>query len=363
MKATPKVEWADAMFLLGAGASVDGKLPTSKALTQQVVASLKDRGIFPMPEDAHRSMVGALEAILKVVGEDEDYEVLAAAAKELANRKESIIDRFVEEWKPEVRDIEWGDFFSVHLMLGVAIRKCLLITEEQVPNFDYLQPLVKLGAQANGVTIATLNFDLSIESQARRLGIAVDTGFPEFNQGQNKHWDTSGIRLLKPHGSLGWTQPSSLIGPGQVLDTEFVETDDTSSDDGTPLILYDVGKKTPSSRLFRGIFSAFVQELARHDKLVVVGYSFRDPHINTQIRDWLRDKPDSKIYIIGSSGLPDFQSSAMTWPQDDKESYHGMMSTFAPLFNSSGHPAYLLPVGRISGNREGAKDGLAALLR
>lgn len=352
---------SDALFLLGAGASVDGGLPTSNQLTSRLVSSLRLRGHPNMSADQHRNMVKALDCILDCLGEDTDYEVFAATAKELAHRDESVLAPFVERWKATVDAPSWDDFFSLYVMIGRAIRRELLVGAEAIRGFDYLQPLVRLGERPGGVTIASLNYDLTLEAQAARCGVALDTGFRELHTGEAKSWSSTGVRLLKLHGSVGWSQPSGWIGPGQILEIAWIESEDPETDKATPVIIFGPDNKMSSHRLFLQLYVTFLTELSRHRNLVIVGYSFRDPDINRAISDWLRLDSTRTIHIIDPS-LPDLHTGAYSWPDRSSDSYSGMMETLGPLFNEVGHPAYLLPPSRITGQRRTASEGIAALL-
>jgi hypothetical protein len=79
--------WMDAVFLLGAGASVDGGLPTSVELTARLVAALR-RQVHPsMPPEVEAKVLAALDVMMGILGPDADFESLGAAAKALADRE------------------------------------------------------------------------------------------------------------------------------------------------------------------------------------------------------------------------------------------------------------------------------------
>lgn len=46
------------------------------------------------------------------------------------------------------------------------------------------------------------------------------------------------------------------------------------------------------------LLAAFRRELASTDELVVVGYSFRDEHINEYVKNWLAGSTDRTIVIV-----------------------------------------------------------------
>jgi hypothetical protein len=65
---------------------------------------------------------------------------------------------------------------------------------------------------------------------------------------------------------------------------------------------------------FLSLLSEFEDQLSKSDRLIVVGYSFRDEHINEVIRRWTRDDKERTIALIDPDphevpGRRDFRST------------------------------------------------------
>lgn len=355
--------WHDAIYLLGAGASIDAGLPSSVRLTRNLIARLRATRPPGMSPGQFSHMSSTLDALVRVLGEDVDFELLASAIRDFANSDVASIVPFVETWKKGIDPSDSEAFFSLDVLLGPSIRHELL-TSAQPSDFGYLEPLVRLGSRPQGVTVATLNYDLGVEYQAERIGIPYDVGFDELNAGDQKIWLENGVRLLKLHGSLGWTQASAYVTPGYLAEFPFVESLDPSTDDEQPVIKFGRGNKMSATPLYLQLYVTFLNELAKHDRLVVVGYAFRDTHINQAIKDWVGKSPDRRVHIINPS-VPDLKTPMLSWNQDESSiDLNAMINTFTPVFNATGHPGLLLQPGRITGTPGvGAADGLAKLLK
>ncbi len=68
---------------------------------------------------------------------------------------------------------------------------------------------------------------------------------------------------------------------------------------------------------FLDILRAFRQELGREDvdTLTVIGYAFRDPHVNINISQWLNRTDKNKIRIVD----PNFEDSSEIYVADLKK--------------------------------------------
>jgi hypothetical protein len=243
----------------------------------------------------------------------------------------------------------------------VGLRRVLLIGDEDLRRFDYLQPMLKLGNTPDGITIVSLNYDLSIEGQASRIGVALDDGFDVLNADRKKDWPETGVRLLKLHGSIGWSQPVQSITTGQIARFPFERSPDPPNDNDTPALIFGRGNKMRPAGLFLHLYVSFLEQLAAAKRLVLVGYWFRDAHINQAIGNWLERDTDTRVHIIDPR-LPDLTRPAFQWPDTTSESHHGMMSALGPIVNASGNMNYVMPADRVSGAALGAAAGLCSLL-
>lgn len=338
-------------MLLGAGASVDAGLPISIALTQSVAEKIDARrfGGNP-PSTALNAAVGAIVAYDSARGASAfggvDIERLFSAIQMLATRDELEVSPFIGAWNGSVitangdgslppfwgrdfaRAIDGRDSFGTKAerLVVQAIKSMSDVSDDgavyaklqdemmaalvqilQVPEGSqaaYLRPLFELGSPAR---IATLNYDDAVELCAAESGVSLDTGIGGWKGGFDWDWSADAeVRLLKLHGSIDWmlSAPRSLTA-----NTDFGNADRPQSvtvrEDfsgrfsvGSVGIIFGQRGKLRSEGPFLGMLQEFGTWLQETDDLVVIGYSFRDDHINVAVRDWLWSKPAGRVWII-----------------------------------------------------------------
>jgi len=177
-----------------------------------------------------------------------------------------------------------------------ALRNVLRIDPAKV---EYLRPL--LSASDAPVQIATLNYDRSIECLATRAGYEVDTGLGAWSGASDWTWgDRAPIRLLKLHGSVDWWYVRKDETDGR-LSEESIEVDagdDASRRTSGLAVIFGQRGKLRSDGPFLAMLRGFDDFLAASNQLVIVGYSFRDDHINASIRRWFNRAGQPRIVIV-----------------------------------------------------------------
>lgn len=116
-----------------------------------------------------------------------------------------------------------------------------------------------------------------------RLNISYDN-FEEFKRNKQKYFDKTIPRIyyIKLHGSQDWYK----------------------DDDQVMVIGHGKSERIQVEPILEWYFNIFKNQLTKKEtKLLIIGYSFRDEHINQVIND-NRDK--LKIYIINSQSSEDF---------------------------------------------------------
>lgn len=347
------------MFLLGAGASRDGGLPTSVEATHRLLDIVRTLQVSWIPSAVSLGAIELLDRVVEVLGAGVDFEVLISSVRVLDNRDAELLGPFVAEWDSRVATIDEEHSGALGNILAIGLRRMLLISREDLSSFDYLRPLVELGRRDSGVTIATLNYDLSIEDQAHRWQVSIDRGFREFDAGERQVWSASGIRLLKLHGSVDWSRPSQWIKAGHVARFPFVESVDPAADEDAPVLIVGPGNKLRPDPLFTNLYSNLLEQFEQHQRVVVIGYSFRDEHINEAIENWLLRDQRRQLVVVGP-GLPDLGAPAMTWADGGVE-IQGLTRVLRPVINSHPHqvPPLLVDGRRVAFVHTTARDGIA----
>jgi SIR2-like protein len=176
----------------------------------------------------------------------------------------------------------------------------------------YLKPLVDLyrtqgyqdldaGDRNDGdLDIATLNYDLTIETLGDLFGVRVDTGMDTWSK-RGKVEFGGGIRLFKLHGSINWQKtPGVRVSSDEFVPVEGVERV-LSGIPEKPAVIFGAGNKLKAGGPYLELLRRFEESLAASDRLVVVGYSFRDEHVNAVLTTWINAHVSRKAVILDKS--------------------------------------------------------------
>jgi hypothetical protein len=347
------------LALLGAGASMDAGVPGSTAMTQQIVAALDTpQNQYYGITHAVKYAIGAMIAHRTANGANAyagiDVENLFSAVQMLAERESLEIAPFVQ-WSPALAGVRQGSgsmpaFFDRDFREGIlkdrafkgpgemikkavealtgsnsasteelynrlqmellnALTNLVSVTDKDV---DYLSPLLQM--RDNPVEIATLNYDRSVELMCERRGIRLDTGISGWSGGSDWRWDDDAeVRLLKIHGSIDWRIHREK-GLGGLYETKVVAASESGPPQhrSLPGVVFGARGKLRADGPFLSMLREFENMLARADRLLVVGYSFRDAHINVALSRWINSSPLRNITIID----PAFNNDPRVYERD-----------------------------------------------
>jgi len=356
--------------LLGAGASVEAGLPGSRQLTQEVAERYR---VAQNPQTLRtlNAVAGAMIAFDASRGgsafEALDVERLFSAVEMLADRESVELTPFVASWQPGiegttkrglpsffgrnvqkavfdttfgtqaierlfsegVRALSGGSpdnaFADLRDNLVLVLREVLLVDPSKT---NYLLPLVQHAASDNFL-IATLNYDLALETAAKSVGLTVDTGISTWPGGLDWEWTQGGetsMRLLKLHGSIDWVYEQSASSRVRGVQRErAIEQLDLTDERSLysrrpPGLIFGQRGRLRSEGPFLAMLLEFARALESTDRIIIVGYSLRDTHINSVIRTWYTRKPGRRVTLV-DPGLP-MPDVLHTW---DREKHPGFM--------------------------------------
>lgn len=324
--------------LLGAGASADAGLPMTRGITRLALDELaldSDQRMYRALLLVFGALVAHDSARAREPQDSVDIERLIAATRLLGERLELEISPFVGAWIPAVDIIErpvfrgsagkkigamgsphWESAFDrelkaavlswvgqgdgetykrlANVLVGLLPKLVHLPDETRV---DYLAPLLDARSKQRPVSIATLNYDLCIETAARRSGVPIDTGVERWIETGVISFQDGCIPLYKLHGSIDWKRTGG-DPPG------FHETL-TLTERGDPWIVLGSREKLQASGPFLDLLSGWRASLLEVDHLVVIGYSFRDDHINDAIGGWLA-RDESRVLTVVEPHWPEY---------------------------------------------------------
>lgn len=333
------------LLLLGAGASVEAGIPATFEATEQIVSRIGSLARHSRLSQALNFVCGALLAYDSAEGASPytglDVERVIAAVELLAERRELEVSPFVSSWHPAVDVWDRHDapgFFDDNLRkaiidgrgrpkalieqlidarTGIGSGRTYKALQRQMVDelrgivggpkgaLDYLRPLVEVARTRRPLWIATLNYDVAVERACRQYGASVSTGIGNWIANENwEDWDDADLRLLKLHGSIDWRWDGAERQAGHLPIATVVQADEPESDKRPPVVLFGQRGKLRAEGPFLSLLSEFESLLAGRERLIVIGYSFRDPHINTVIRRWTR-KDSERTMVVVDPSFPD----------------------------------------------------------
>lgn len=212
---------------------------------------------------------------------------------------------------------------------------------------SYLEPILRLQKVQQRLAIASLNYDNAIEllAESSKEQIVCNTGIEEWLQNGVFDSKCNGIFLLKLHGSINWQNqmlPPTQEKPIPQYSLANVSAEKFKEYGFKPAVIFGQRNKLTAEGPFLDLLRAFQRELANADCLTVVGYSFRDDHINTMIGQWLNQSTGHRIRIID----PNFNNNSPRFIRDlmkngntrvevyKKKAGEGLDSLYPPMTSS-----------------------------
>ena len=309
------------VLLLGAGASRDAGLPLMADLARTVVEDLNREPEEPPWLRALNFVYGQMVGHQSERGENPlnavSIERLISALRLLQNKDDHEAAPFVASWKPGAAGFQQTGTLGALAHGDLEAHDSLVEAEQQVIDalvaaldqplsVDYLEPIAQLAReQQNGLNVITLNYDRTVEQMSAESGIACTSVLSAWWPGHPIDLPTltGHINLIKLHGSLDWTPAhrSSLVDPFEVVVEPSPRWGISSQKAVRPWIVVGDRDKLGSGGPILALMRAAEEALARANHLVVVGYSFRDPHVNRMIGDWMAAEESRTIGILDPS--------------------------------------------------------------
>ena len=178
--------------------------------------------------------------------------------------------------------------------------KALISILSAVGDTSYLSPILDLARPHPGFFVATLNYDRTIELEGQRIGVDVDTGVSRWAETGSWQWSPGerGLRLLKLHGSIDWRFAPST---DSALPELRLLADGVHSPQAEPGVIFGGANKLRAAGPYLDLLRAWEEQLARTNAIAIVGYSFRDDHVNEILRRWINRSDDRRVVIVNPS--------------------------------------------------------------
>jgi len=291
-----------AVFLLGAGASVEAGLPSSGELLGQleewfdacIASGARADLITPHHNQRLIEQRRLLQLIVARISAlyPPDIENVMVAVQDLRSRGNNVLGQFVEVWNTELErclgvDATRDDLFTLLFENALYFLWRTLSVEGRG---DYLQALREFRPAKNaGTRVYSLNYDLLIEEAC---GIEyVNDGFRLGTNGLFDFDDPTlfngiaqeAIRLVKLHGSINWiSRPGRVhrICPRELR--ERVQRDFGAllwGEDDVPPLIFAQRNKVYAGDPYLTLLFHFYSDLVTAKTLVVIGCRCEDVHV------------------------------------------------------------------------------------
>jgi SIR2-like domain len=298
------------LVLLGAGASVDAGVPSAFAMTDAIQRRLHGRRAGAV--DLGRVLEYVCEGLRLpggAVGEEPpglDVEKVFSAVEMLATRERIELFPFVRRWDDEVA--RWERAAESPENVYAALRKGMLAgLQEEVATtqkeISYLWPLLRLAADPERAEIVTLNYDLAVEGAGEGIGVKVHTGIDGWVGTGRWEWPERGPRLIKLHGSIDWVWQDDRAVDGRLPSRYVVQTPNPAEEQRPLAVVFGLRGKLRAEGPFLSALAEFEARLEGASRLVAIGYSFRDDHVNQVIRRWTFEDRAREVVLV-DPGLP-----------------------------------------------------------
>ncbi|WP_152349277.1 SIR2 family protein [Brevibacterium sp. CFH 10365] len=208
---------------------------------------------------------------------------------------------------------------------------------------EYLQPLINLAiSQRGGIDVLTLNYDLTVEAAASGQ-VDLVRGVESWSPGHAMEIPQKDrtLNLIKLHGSLDWrlrgfgvTNDPRLTGRGIRVLSE-AEMNAPEFQDSEPWIVVGTRDKLGTDGPTLELNFAARSALRRADRLVIVGYSFHDNHVNNMIRDWLSSDEQRNISVVDKY----FPSYRYRYENPEEDSFrNALLREYSVTVDYDGNP-------------------------
>ena len=221
------------------------------------------------------------------------------------------------------------------LQQEMVSKLCGQVYVDDATRVRYLYPLVHKTKSQGSMVIGSLNYDRTIEMACEVNSVGCQTGIDEWSKSRVFPEVSSGVKLLKMHGSIDWeTETDARIPPWRLPSARVVQVSDIPDRRRRhPVIVFGGREKLRADGPFLDLLREWEAQLEKADVLLIVGYSFRDNHINETIRRWINGSDTRHLFVVDPGWNPDFRSSgdframlenglAPRFPHDDERTPH-----------------------------------------
>ena len=283
------------LFLIGAGCSADAGIPMSSTMIGEIEAKLSDKSSgWSDYRELYFYVKHTIEYGTKLGGilQDFNIESLLVTLHHLSEHRKSLLYPFISGYSNDLVEYAGSNFSKIsELIKKIEDELPKWITKSDYKSADYYSSFVDFQKEYNyPIRIFSLNYDLCVEKIINNDEL--ETGFAD-----GKTWDVARftnstddepdapIYLYKLHGSIDWerTQTSLIRSQQQGIKPEIVFGTDVKIRAIDPYLFY---------------LNEFRKYALLSKIIVIIGYSFNDPHINDLLKQSLEADETRKLLIV-----------------------------------------------------------------
>lgn len=170
----------------------------------------------------------------------------------------------------------------------------------------HLEPILALLRRQPRLVVATLNYDNAVETLAGAHGVPCGTGIERWSTAGEFPLAGDGLHLLKLHGSIDWSldvRGGSAERPLPHSVVRQLTPEQARTGEHRPAVIFGQRNKLTAEGPYLELLRAFQRELAAATVLTVVGYSFRDAHVNEYVAQWINADGRHRLRVV-DPGFP-----------------------------------------------------------
>jgi hypothetical protein len=194
---------------------------------------------------------------------------------------------------------------SLRASLQQFIRdKCMVRQQE----LESLRPFTRFLRVHSVLEVFTVIYDIVVELLCDLDNVPYSDGF-QLNW-QPEDFDREGVRvrLYKLHGSATWYESPSEKDLKVPIRFSQPIIERLSGEVAYPLMMYPA-QKLNDSTVFLSLHTQHHRSLRNYEWVVVVGFSFRDEHINKVFQEAARDRPQLNIVLISPAAQATYETA------------------------------------------------------
>lgn len=293
-----EIKGEEIIFLLGAGASADAKIPISSHMVSEV-EELIEKDLewkdYRQLYNYLKSSINYSEGIFGNFNIPFNIEKLLVVISELEKRDRNLMYPFIGSWNIRLLDLAGSNFEKISSFKNLIRTK--LNSWVKVNNYEkdahYYSGFISLSREIGFmIKVFSFNYDLCFEKVVGKE-LNIETGFD--NTTRNWHYGNfenehdKQYLLYKLHGSVDWyidkSEPNKLFRSDDPVEK--------------PELIFGILNKLNSMDPYLYYTSEFRRATLTNAKLIItIGYSFEDTYANNILTQALNSRDELKILHV-----------------------------------------------------------------